>query len=102
LEGPRVEFSRFQLGDRVLDTANPIVEPYRNYTLSARLSVLTFLAENDVLCRYRVAGLDQDWLETKQREVRFSNLPYGKFVLERWHGTPPANAYWEKRAKPIG
>jgi signal transduction histidine kinase/ligand-binding sensor domain-containing protein/CheY-like chemotaxis protein len=82
LEGPRVEFSRFQLGDRVVDTASPIVEPYRNYTLSARLSVLTFLAENDVLCRYRVAGLDQDWLETKQREVRFSNLPYGKFVVE--------------------
>jgi len=96
LDGPRVEFSRFQLGDRALDTASPIVEPYRRYTLSARLSVLTFLAENDVLCRYRVAGLDQDWIETKQREVRFSRLSYGKFVLEamarnargQWSPTP--------------
>ena len=82
LDGPRVEFSRFQLGDHVFDTSGAIQEPYRNYALSARLSVLTFLAEGDVLCRYRVAGLDQEWLETKQREVRFSNLPYGKFVLE--------------------
>jgi signal transduction histidine kinase/ligand-binding sensor domain-containing protein/ActR/RegA family two-component response regulator len=82
LAGPRVEFSRFQLGQRTLNTAGPIVVPYRHYALSARLSVLTFLAENDVLCRYRVVGLDQDWLETKEREVRFSNLPYGKFTLE--------------------
>jgi len=82
LDGPRVEFSRFQLGEQTFDMASAIVEPYRRYTLSARLSVLTFLAENDVLCRYRVAGLDQDWIETNQREVRFSRLPYGKFVLE--------------------
>ncbi len=82
LAGPRVEFSRFRLGRRSLDPNGRIVEPYRNYTLCARLSVLTFLAEDDVLCRYRVAGLDQDWVEMKQREVRFSNLPYGKFVLE--------------------
>jgi signal transduction histidine kinase/ActR/RegA family two-component response regulator len=96
LAGPQVEFSRFQLGRRALNTAGPIVAPYGHYTLSARLSVLTFLAENDVLCRYRVAGLDQDWLETRQREVRFSNLPYGKFVLEamarnaagKWSRTP--------------
>jgi signal transduction histidine kinase/ActR/RegA family two-component response regulator len=96
LAGPQVEFSRFQLGRRALTTAGSIVAPYGHYTLSARLSVLTFLAENDVLCRYRVAGLDQDWLETRQREVRFSNLPYGEFVLEamarnaagKWSRTP--------------
>lgn len=83
LDGPRVEFTRFQLGDRAQDIAGRrIVEPYRNHTLAAELSVLTFLAEGDVLCRYRLAGLDEDWLETKQREVRFSNLPPGKFVLE--------------------
>jgi signal transduction histidine kinase/ligand-binding sensor domain-containing protein/CheY-like chemotaxis protein len=81
-KGPRVEFTRFQLGDHVLDPAMHIVEPYRNRTLAAQLSVLTFLAEGDVLCRYRLAGFDQQWLETKQRQVRFSNLPYGKFVLE--------------------
>jgi len=81
-EGPRVEFSRFRLGRKTFDPNGTIVEPYQNYTLAARLSVLTFLAENDVVCRYRVAGLDKDWLETRQREVRFANLPYGKFVLE--------------------
>jgi len=63
--GPRVEFSSFQLGDRTLDTKGPIVAPHRNYTLSARLSALTFLAEEDVLCRYRVAGLDPDWAGTE-------------------------------------
>ncbi|QOY90703.1 hybrid sensor histidine kinase/response regulator [Paludibaculum fermentans] len=82
LDGPRVEFTRFQLGDRTPDLDQPIVEPYRNRTLSAQLSVLTFLAEGDVLCRYRLVGLDDDWLETKQREVRFPNLPPGRYVLE--------------------
>jgi signal transduction histidine kinase/ActR/RegA family two-component response regulator len=82
LDGPRVEFTRFQLGDRIHDPTRSIVAPHRSHTLVAQLSVLTFLAEGDVLCRYRLIGLDEDWLETKQREVRFSNLPAGKFVLE--------------------
>ncbi|MGJ5816043.1 two-component regulator propeller domain-containing protein [Paludibaculum fermentans] len=82
LEGPRVEFTKFQLGDQTPDLERPIVEPYRNHTLTAQFSVLTFLAEGDVLCRYRLAGLDDEWLETKQREVRFPNLPPGKYVLE--------------------
>ena len=80
--GPRVEFSHLQLGDHVLDAGSRISEPYKNRVLAARLSVLTFLAEGDVLCRYRLVGLDEGWLETKQREVRFSNLPAGRFVLE--------------------
>jgi signal transduction histidine kinase/ligand-binding sensor domain-containing protein/AmiR/NasT family two-component response regulator len=82
LDGPRVEFTRIQLGDDVPDTKGGVAEPYRNRMLTARLAVLTFLAEDSVLCRYRLAGLDEGWLETKQREVRFSHLPAGKFVLE--------------------
>ncbi len=82
LEGPRVEFTGFQLGERPHETTGRITEGYRSHTLTAQLAVLTFLAEGDVLCRYRLAGLDEEWVETKQREVRFSNLPPGKFVLE--------------------
>ncbi|MGC4048975.1 MAG: ATP-binding protein [Paludibaculum sp.] len=82
LEGPRVEFTRFQLGDHAPDLGNDITEPYRNRTLAAQLSVLTFLAEPDILCRFRLVGLDDEWLETKQREVRFPNLPPGSYVLE--------------------
>ncbi|MBN9663501.1 MAG: response regulator [Acidobacteria bacterium] len=81
-DGPRVEFTRFQLGDRTPDLEQAIEEPYRNRTLAAQLSVLTFLAEGDVMCRFRLVGLDDDWLETKQREVRFPNLPPGRYVLE--------------------
>jgi signal transduction histidine kinase/ligand-binding sensor domain-containing protein/CheY-like chemotaxis protein len=82
LEGPRVEFTQFQLGDRELAGEDHIVVPYRDRTLSAKLSVLTFLSEGDILCRYRLIGLDSEWIETKQREIRFSNLPQGDFVLE--------------------
>ena len=68
-EAPRIRFSHFQLGDQTADPQQSIQEPYRNRTLVATLSVLTFLAEGDVLCRYRLIGLDDSWLETKQREV---------------------------------
>jgi signal transduction histidine kinase/ligand-binding sensor domain-containing protein/CheY-like chemotaxis protein len=81
-EGPRVEFTRFKLGDREFATADHIVVPYSDRSLNAKLSVLTFLSEGDVLCKYRLLGLDRTWIETKQREIRFSNLPYGNFVLE--------------------
>ena len=95
-KGPVVQFSQLQLNDQLIDMRGHIVELYPTRTLRARLSVLTFLAENDVLCRYRLVGLDDNWLETKQREVQFSNLPAGKFVLEatarsaagKWSETP--------------
>jgi signal transduction histidine kinase/ligand-binding sensor domain-containing protein/CheY-like chemotaxis protein len=82
VEGPRVEFTQFRLGERTLDPSRRIVERHTSQTLTATLSVLTFLAEGDVLCRYRLLGLDDEWVETRQREIRFSNLPPGKFVLE--------------------
>jgi signal transduction histidine kinase/streptogramin lyase len=80
--GPQVEFTSFQLGGDLPDTARPVVEPYRNRLLMAQISVLTFLAEGEVRCRYRLVGLDEGWVETNQREVRFASLPPGKFVLE--------------------
>ncbi len=99
--GPRVEFTRFQLGDQTIDPVSGRVEPYRNRAVSASIAVLTFLAEDNVLCRYRLIGLDEGWLETSLREVRFSNLPAGKFVLEamarnasgEWSATPARIAF---------
>ena len=36
---------------------------------------LSFRAENSIHFRYRLGGLDQDWVETSEHEIRYAELP---------------------------
>jgi signal transduction histidine kinase len=99
---PRVEFRSFNLGGKDLDLRDPIREPHTNHSLFAQFAILTPENPGEVRCRYRLVGLDQVWLETALREVRYASLPPGKFTLEiqarggrsGW-STPPARLSFE-------
>jgi signal transduction histidine kinase/CheY-like chemotaxis protein/streptogramin lyase len=45
-------------------------------------TALTFRMESAVLFRYRLAGSDDGWHETRQRELTFSPLPAGDYQFE--------------------
>ncbi len=50
--------------------------------LTIGLAALTFRDENAIRFRYRLNGLDQDWIETSDREVRYPPLSARKYVFE--------------------
>ncbi|MBX9600915.1 MAG: response regulator [Bryobacteraceae bacterium] len=79
---PPVVFTNITLGTREYGApAAPTVE-YRENAFAARFAALTFLEENAVQFRYRLAGLEPKWTETSRREVNYAGLPPGRYTLE--------------------
>ncbi|MCC7175388.1 MAG: hypothetical protein IT159_09340 [Bryobacterales bacterium] len=54
--------------------------PRRNLTI--RFTSLSFRLEDSVGFRYRVAGLNNSWQETHQKQVELPSLPSGHFTFE--------------------
>jgi signal transduction histidine kinase/ligand-binding sensor domain-containing protein/CheY-like chemotaxis protein len=71
-----------RFGERPADPAVFSKVPFRDHDFLVSFSGLTFLSEKNVRFRYRLAGLDSGWIETAQREVRYSSLPAGNFTFE--------------------
>jgi len=47
-----------------------------------RLACLTFRNEKSVRFRYRLTGIEQNWTETSQSEIRYPQLPPGSYQFE--------------------
>jgi signal transduction histidine kinase/AmiR/NasT family two-component response regulator/streptogramin lyase len=69
-------------GDRNVTTETALSIPWSQRSLNVRFAAMTFVNEDNVRFRYRIAGLEQRWNETALREAHISSLPSGKYTLE--------------------
>jgi PAS domain S-box-containing protein len=70
---------------------NPTSTPeisYGDHSLEIRFAGLSFVDESSVRFRYRLQGLDGDWIETSQREVHYPSLAPGSYTFEVSACTP--------------
>jgi signal transduction histidine kinase/ligand-binding sensor domain-containing protein/ActR/RegA family two-component response regulator len=72
-----------KMGNRQVEDGHLVV-PYSQNTLDARVTALTFVREEDVLFRYRLAGLEEQFVETHQHELHYAGLRPGEYRLEVW------------------
>ncbi|HBY60163.1 MAG TPA: hypothetical protein DEH78_10095 [Solibacterales bacterium] len=56
--------------------------PYASSALRVGFSALTYRNEHTVRFRYRLPGIDDEWVETDQREIRFSRMSPRSYSLE--------------------
>jgi signal transduction histidine kinase/CheY-like chemotaxis protein/streptogramin lyase len=107
---PPVEvlLSTVVMGGRSWDDGGA-VEGRRGDALNATVSIMTFKNSRRARIRYRMAGLEGDWVVTRQREIRYANMPPGAYSLEvesgldggPWSGRPARlditvkPAWWE-------
>ncbi|MFQ5568613.1 MAG: two-component regulator propeller domain-containing protein [Rhodothermales bacterium] len=102
---PRVKIHRFQLGDEEVQTQREITVPYAQHDVQARIAILSQVNLNETDLRYRLVGYDDDWASLEGRDMRFTNLPAGRYTLEvqgRQSGSvwsAPATAHFQI-AKP--
>jgi signal transduction histidine kinase/ActR/RegA family two-component response regulator len=61
---------------------NLIAVAWSQRSLRVSYAPLTFLNEDNVRYRYRIAGLDDHWTETHNHEVHIPGLPAGQFRFE--------------------
>ncbi|HVS98677.1 MAG TPA: histidine kinase [Puia sp.] len=67
--------------DRIADT-NHLVIPYSDRRVRFEFAAIDFRADGDVTYRYRLAGLDDKWTQTKENFLEYPNMPSGDYALE--------------------
>ena len=82
LPPPATLITKLELGGQSRSPTGSLAVPYAERSLHLSFSALTFVDEWRVRFRYRLWGIDRDWIETDQPDVRYANLPSGDFVFE--------------------
>lgn len=77
-----VVLTSVKFGERAYNAPDLLAIPYRDRSFLVTFGALTFRHESDLEFRYRLNGLEDAWVETRQREIRFGPLPSGKYVFE--------------------
>jgi signal transduction histidine kinase/CheY-like chemotaxis protein/ligand-binding sensor domain-containing protein len=65
-----------------LPSGSPPQLPFTDNSINFRFGGLTFTNWAKVLFRYRLAGLEDRWVETHARSVRYPALPPGRYAFE--------------------
>jgi signal transduction histidine kinase/ligand-binding sensor domain-containing protein/CheY-like chemotaxis protein len=79
---PPVLLTSMQFGAHHVQWATAIQVPYRDRSFQAEFAGLTYLNEADVRFRYRMIGLEEDWIQTAEHAVRYPALPPGAYRFE--------------------
>src|SRR5713226_2252709 len=68
---PPVLLTSIQFGAERVPWASMIQVPYRDRSFQAEFAGLTYLNEADVRFRYRMTGLEENWIDTAERAARY-------------------------------
>jgi signal transduction histidine kinase/CheY-like chemotaxis protein/ligand-binding sensor domain-containing protein len=71
-----------QVGYGTRDLLNKGELPWRHDPLTVSLASLTLRNEKALKFRYRLVGLEDDWVETAEHTVRYPELPPGRYLFE--------------------
>jgi len=66
----------------ILESGGGFAVTYAHNSPQISFTALTFLHEEEIVFRYRMAGLGSDWTETTERGVLFHSLPGGSYRFE--------------------
>ncbi len=79
---PPVVITSMKFGERKGDDSINSQVSYRDRDFLVTFSALSFLSERNVRFRYRLEGMDDEWIETASHEARYSNLPAGNYRFQ--------------------
>ncbi len=82
-EPPPVLIEEVRLNDQVMPPGETIViPPDQNGSLEIRYQALSFIRSKQQRFKYRLAGIDQDWVEAgSRRAAYYSHLPPGQYAF---------------------
>ncbi|HWZ31628.1 MAG TPA: ATP-binding protein [Bryobacteraceae bacterium] len=79
---PLARIMSVEMGGRQKDLNRPIDVASSAGSLYVTFTTLSYRREHEVRFRYRIRELDQNWIETQQRDVRFTSVQPGKYTFE--------------------
>jgi signal transduction histidine kinase/ligand-binding sensor domain-containing protein/CheY-like chemotaxis protein len=79
---PATLLTETQLGGKTPGTNSPVVVASSQDSFAVNFTALSFRNESDLVFRYRMLGLENEWIETKQRTQRYAGLHPGIYTFE--------------------
>ncbi len=79
---PTVTVTGAQLGNTALSLSSASAAPYTERYLVVHFTAPVLFDNHDRRFRYRLSGIDRDWVEGSQGEARYANLPPGEYTFE--------------------
>jgi len=79
---PAVVLTSAQLGGEQFLNRSGVEVPHDSGTFVAEFAAMTFHNPESIRCQYRLDGLEREYLETAQREVRYPALPPGHYRFD--------------------
>ena len=98
---PAVVLTSSELGGTQYLNQAGVEVPHDSNTFVADFAVMTFHNPQSIRCQYRLQGLETEYQETSQREVRYPALPPGRYqftvrcgsVVSGWSAAPASFAF---------
>jgi len=79
---PTVTLTGAELGNSALHLNATATVPYTDRYLVVRFTAPVLFDNRERRFRYRLSGIDRDWVESSQGEARYANLPPGQYTFQ--------------------
>ncbi len=86
-EPPQPAVSTVRFGERAEVGTGPFHIGYERRSLEVGFTARTYARAHDVQFRYRLSGLTDNWIETRERDAMFPSLDPGRYRFEVQAGT---------------
>ena len=79
---PRIHINEILLNNNIIEKTNHQIFDYQSNNIQFNLSGISFKSLGNITFKYRLLGLETDWIETKNNTVRYSSLPLNQYTFE--------------------
>ena len=79
---PRIYINEILLNNNIIDKTSNQTFDFRSNNIQFNFSGISFKSLGNITFKYRLLGLEPDWIETKNNTVRYSSLPPNNYSFE--------------------
>ncbi|MDP2067769.1 MAG: two-component regulator propeller domain-containing protein [Lutibacter sp.] len=79
---PRIHINDILLNNNIIEKTNNQTFDFQSNNIQFNFSGISFKSLGNITFKYRLLGLEPDWIETKNNTVRYAELPPNNYTFE--------------------
>ena len=82
ISAPRIHMNEVLLNNKIIEKTNNQTFDFKSNNIQFNFSGISFKSLGNITFKYRLLGLEPDWVETTNNTVRYSALPPNNYTFE--------------------